>query len=103
EPRQGMLGRNVLRGFPLRQLDFTVRRRFALTETVGLQFRVELFNAFNNPSFAAPVGDLGNPLFGQSTQMFGRGLGSGGQGSGLNPLYQVGGPRSIQLALKLTF
>jgi hypothetical protein len=30
-------------------------------------------------------------------------LGSGGQSGGLNPLYQIGGPRSIQLALKLQF
>jgi hypothetical protein len=30
-------------------------------------------------------------------------LGSGGANGGLNPLYQVGGPRSIQLALKLQF
>lgn len=29
--------------------------------------------------------------------------GSGGQAGGLNPLYQIGGPRSIQLALKLLF
>ncbi len=26
-----------------------------------------------------------------------------GQSGGLNPLYQIGGPRSIQLALKLQF
>jgi hypothetical protein len=31
--------------------------------------------------------------------MLGNYLGSGG----LNPLYQIGGPRSIQLALKLQF
>ena len=30
-------------------------------------------------------------------------LGTGGQNDGLNPLYQIGGPRSIQLALKLQF
>jgi len=30
-------------------------------------------------------------------------LGSGGQNGGLNPLYQIGGPRSVQLALKLQF
>jgi hypothetical protein len=30
-------------------------------------------------------------------------VGSGGQGGVLNPLYQIGGPRSIQLALKLQF
>jgi hypothetical protein len=27
----------------------------------------------------------------------------GGQNGGLNPLYQIGGPRSVQLALKLLF
>ena len=103
EPRQGILGRNSLRGFPLRQIDLTVRRRFAFGERVGLQFRVEIFNLFNNPSFANPVGNLQDPLFGRAARMFGRGLGSGGQGGGLNPLYQIGGPRSVQLALKLTF
>jgi len=30
-------------------------------------------------------------------------LRSGGQSGGLSPLYQIGGPRSIQLALKLQF
>jgi hypothetical protein len=41
--------------------------------------------------------------FGQSTQMRNNYLGSGGQSGGLNPLYQIGGPRSVQLALKLQF
>jgi hypothetical protein len=30
-------------------------------------------------------------------------LGAGGQSGGHNPLYQIGGRRSIQLALKLQF
>jgi hypothetical protein len=30
-------------------------------------------------------------------------LGTGGDSGGLNPLYQIGGPRSAQLALKLLF
>jgi hypothetical protein len=30
-------------------------------------------------------------------------LGSNGQHGAFNPLYQIGGPRSIQLALKLQF
>jgi hypothetical protein len=30
-------------------------------------------------------------------------LGTGGANGGFNPLYQIGGPRSIQLALKLQF
>jgi hypothetical protein len=46
---------------------------------------------------------LSSSLFGQSTQMLGRSLGNGGINGGLSPLYQIGGPRSIQLALKLQF
>jgi hypothetical protein len=42
-------------------------------------------------------------LFGYSTQVLGRGLGSGGPTAGLTPLYQVGGPRSLQLALRIRF
>ncbi len=99
----GTLGRNSLRAFPLRQVDFAVRRQFNLTERLNLQFRGEFFNVFNTPNFASPVADTYSPFFGQATQMFGRGLGAGGGNGGLNPLYQSGGPRSVQLALKLQF
>ncbi|HSE97418.1 MAG TPA: TonB-dependent receptor, partial [Blastocatellia bacterium] len=100
--QQGTLGRNSLRGFAMSQLDFALRRRFQLTEGLNLQLRADFFNVFNHPNFADPNGSLnnalfGNALFGQSLQMLGRSLG------GLNPLYQIGGPRSIQLALKLQF
>jgi hypothetical protein len=44
-----------------------------------------------------------SPQFGQATQMLASSLGSGGQSGGLNPLYQIGGPRSVQLAVKLLF
>jgi hypothetical protein len=46
---------------------------------------------------------LTSPLFGRSTQTLANSLGSGGANGGFNPLYQIGGPRSIQLALKLQF
>jgi hypothetical protein len=103
------LGRNVLRGFPVFQTDLALRRQFSLTERVNLQFKAEFFNAFNHPNFADPganfdgANDIDNALFGQSTQMLGRGLGSGGATGGFNPLYQIGGPRSIQFALRLQF
>jgi hypothetical protein len=48
-----------------------------------------------------PINYLSSLLFGQSTQMLGASLGSGGQNGGLNSLYQVGGPRSAQLSLKM--
>ena len=74
-----------------------------------LRFRGEFFNIFNHPNFVNPNNYLdsspGGPslLFGQSTMILASYLGSGGQSGGLNPLYQIGGPRSIQLAPKLQF
>jgi hypothetical protein len=100
---QGNLGRNALRGFGATQVDLTLRRQFKLRERLSLQARADLFNIFNHPNFGPPTNYLTSPLFGQSTQMLGASLGSGGQTGGLNPLYQIGGPRSAQLALKLLF
>jgi hypothetical protein len=100
--QQGDLGRNALRGFGFWQLDLALHRRFRMTERVGLEFRAEFFNIFNHPNFASPVSSLDNPLFGQSTQMLGTSL-NGSSGAGLNPLFQIGRPRSMQLALKLNF
>jgi hypothetical protein len=110
--RNGSLGRNALRGFGFQQFDFAARRQFNLTERVGLQLRAEFFNLFNRANFADPGGGLNfttptaalpdgrltaTTTFGQSTAMLRSSLG------GLNPVYQVGGPRSIQLALRLQF
>jgi hypothetical protein len=95
--RQGTLGRNTVRGFTVSQLDFSFRRKFRLSEQLNLQLRADLFNVFNHPNFAAPVTSFTDPLFGQSTRMLNRALG------GLSPFYQIGGPRSIQLSLKVQF
>jgi hypothetical protein len=98
---QGDLGRNALRGFGATQLDLTLRRQFRFTERLSLQARADFFNIFNHPNFGSPDNYLDlspgvpNPLFGQSTQTLNTWLGSGGQSGGLNPLYQIGGPRSI--------
>jgi len=106
---QGDLGRNALHGFGATQWDITLRRQFRFTERISLQARGDFFNVLNHPNFGNPINNLGsgsgmpNPFFGQSTQMLANYLGSGGQSGGLNPLYQIGGPRSIQLALKLQF
>jgi hypothetical protein len=100
---QGNLGRNVLRGFGASQADIAVQRRFHVSHSAGLMFRAEMFNVFNHANFGSPIGDLSSPLFGRSTQTLASSLGTGGANGGLNPLYQIGGPRSIQLALKLQF
>ncbi len=103
--RQGTLGRNALRGFGATQWDFAVHRTFPIHESITLQFRAELFNVLNHSNFAPPVADLNNRTqFGQSTQMLGRYLASFNQAGGsFSPLYQMGGPRSVQFALKLHF
>ena len=95
--RQGTLGRNLLRGFGATQVDLSLRRQFPITERVNLQARADAFNILNHPNFDNPVAILTDPNFGRSTQMLGSGL------SGLSSLYQVGGPRSFQLALKIIF
>jgi hypothetical protein len=101
--QQGDFGRNVLRGFGALQADVAFQRQVQLSEKVGLRFRGEFFNLFNHPNFGPPNNNLTSPLFGQSTQTLASSLGSGGANGGFNPLYQIGGPRSIQLALKLEF
>jgi len=101
--QQGDLGRNVLRGFGATQADVGLQRQFHLTEKMGLRFRSEFFNIFNHPNFGNPNNSLTSPLFGHSTQTLANSLGLGGANGGFNPLYQIGGPRSIQLALKLQF
>jgi hypothetical protein len=96
---QGNLGRNVLRNLGNWQIDFALHRQFTFTERVHLQFRGEFFNVFNHPNF----GSFHPNLF-DGPGVFGLALGTlnGGLG-GLNQLYQIGGPRSIQLSLKLQF
>ena len=111
--RNGTLGRNALRGFPMWQIDFAVRRQFNLGEQLRMHVKAEFFNLFNHPNFGDPVSSLASvspagvvtfsPAFGVSNMTLAQSLGSGGLTGGFNPLYQVGGPRSVQLSLKFEF
>ena len=99
-----------MRGFAAAQWDFAVHREFPLHESLKLQFRAEMFNVLNHPNFGSPSGKFLSPVFGGpagfglSTQMLAQSLAPSGLGGGaFNPLYQIGGPRSIQFALKLQF
>jgi hypothetical protein len=104
-PIPGDLGRNALRGFGAWQWDFATHRDFPIGERLKLQFRAELFNVLNHPNFGPPSGALALPSsFGLSQQTLAQSLDFGNQGSGsFSPLYQLGGPRSVQFALKLSF
>jgi hypothetical protein len=77
-------GRNMLRADGLKQVDFTVIKIFPFTESKQLQFRAEMFNILNHPTFAAPATAINNSSAGQVS-------------STLNAA------RIIQLALKFRF
>jgi len=53
----GNVGRNILQGPSLTQVDFSLAKRMALSERFALQFRSEFFNIFNHTNFntANPV------------------------------------------------
>jgi hypothetical protein len=93
----GSAPRNIARGFGAVQFDEVLRRQFHLSETFQLEFRAEAFNLFNHPNFGFINNSFGNPQFGKATAMLNTSLG------GLSPLYQQGGPRSFQFALRLKF
>ncbi|MFL6414755.1 MAG: carboxypeptidase regulatory-like domain-containing protein [Bryobacteraceae bacterium] len=111
-PGMGSLGRNALRGPGAWQIDLGIHRTFGLGEKAKVEFRVEAFNVFNHPNFANPqfvsafVEDSDvtiDPLFGVVNTSLARGFGGGGNTGGFNSLFQSGGPRSIQFALRFTF
>ncbi len=99
----GTLGRNVLTGSGLFQIDASLRRQFRLYRGSSLEASVSAFNVFNHPAFSNPVSYLSSPLFGQPTSMQNLMLGSGSPTTGLTPIFQTGGPRTVELNLKFTF
>jgi hypothetical protein len=80
----GNLGRNVLRGPGQVRFDVALSKETKLTERVGFELRAEIFNLFNSVNFAQPSGDLADSEFGQITNT-------------------VGGPRTVQLGLRVNF
>jgi len=94
-PARGVWGnfpRNLLRGPGLWQMDVGVAKRTRLTERVALQFRGELFNLFNRAQYGQPNANISQPAqFGRITSV----VNSTPTGSG--------GPRQVQLMLRLDF
>jgi hypothetical protein len=94
--RQGTLGRNVIFAPGFSEFDLALRRTVKLSERTNLDWKAEAFNVVNHPEFGSYGTTYGNSLFGISQATLNNSL------SG-NSLYQVGGPRSIQVSLKLHF
>jgi hypothetical protein len=99
----GSLGRNVITGNGLAQLDASLRREFPLFRQVSLEVSVNVFNVLNHPAFANPVPFLSSPFFGQPTSMQNLMLGSGTPNTGLPPLFQTGGARAGEFSFRFTF
>jgi Carboxypeptidase regulatory-like domain/TonB dependent receptor-like, beta-barrel len=95
----GNAGRNFARGFDAVQANLALRHEFPIHERLHLQFRAEAFNILNHPIFGSIYNQLasGPSQFGRAYSTLNGSLG------GTNPLYQTGGPRSLQLMLKLQF
>ena len=99
----GNAGRNILRAQGLNQFDVSLLKTIKATDRISVQFRAEFFNLLNHANFASPAASGNNLLtagssFGLSQEM--ANMSSGGL---LSPLFKSGGPRSIQLSLKLLF
>jgi hypothetical protein len=70
---------------PVNSMDAAIIKNFRFHERIGTQFRWEMFNALNHPSYGSPDNNPGDSNFGQIT--------------GIGPV----SPRVIQAALKITF
>lgn len=80
----GNLGRNVVREPAQKRFDLSVSKRTQLTERTSLEFRGEFYNLTNTANFRKPERDLSDGDFGEITK-------------------SRGGPRVVQLGLKLRF
>ncbi len=61
----GNVGRNVLGGPGIVNLDLAIFRKFRITERLGGEFRMESFNFTNTPHFNNPGSTFGNASFGE--------------------------------------
>jgi hypothetical protein len=91
----GNAGRDILTGPGEGDWDFSLIRKFRLTESKTLEFRAEMFNIFNQANFTLPNADASCSCFGVigNTVQPIAGQASGGPGD----------PREIQFALRFTW
>jgi hypothetical protein len=109
----GSLGKGAIRGKAINNLDFSINKNWRFKEKYGIQFRVEMFNAFNHTNFVGfnntlqldqlqvsrliinpspqPPTPVLNPNFGKS------------QNGGFGTLTNAQAPREIQFGLKFNF
>jgi len=99
----GTMGRNIFRDGGFHNWDFSLFKSFKYQERLTAQFRVEIFNVFNHPEFSNPAGtSVSNGYTDPSAAQFGCGCVTPDTGAS-DPIMGSGGPRVMQLGLKLIF
>ena len=106
----GSLGRNSLIGPGYKNFDFSVFKITPITDKVKVELRAEIFNIFNHPNLSSPLlpGFSADASFNGIDPATGRGQGflpitvTPDVGIG-NPFLGGGGPRNIQLAVRMIF
>ena len=93
----GNLGRDQIYGPGFKNIDFSISKNFTLREKTAIQFRAEFFNIFNHPNFALPNGFITPGLGPAGTISATPDVAQGNPGLG------GGGPRVVQLALRIQF
>jgi hypothetical protein len=94
----GDMPRNVLRGQPTKETDINITKSWKFRERLTAQYRAEIFNVFNAVEYATPYLTTNSNL--ASPTNFGRSLNTPNT---FSFIFGSGGPRTMQMALKLIF
>jgi len=101
------LGRHVFRSMPYYNWDFSLTKAGKFRERLTTQFRAEFFNVLNHPNISNPFGGPGGgSSFTDPSATKGASFGFRPETPDVtssNPVLGSGGPRAIQLGLKIIF
>jgi hypothetical protein len=81
--RPGNAANGLVRGLGQWNVDFSLSKKFAFTETVGLQIRADMFNFFNHVNLGGINGNVESSDFGV--------------------IDSAGGMRTMQMGARITF
>jgi len=108
----GDLGRDAIYGPGYKNLDFSITKNTQMTERLNLQLRAEFFNVLNHPNFAQPDHTI-TPGYDQNGNLqcspnakppcYAGLITQTPDAAQTNPGLGGGGPRVVQLALKVVF
>ena len=93
--RFGSTGRNIMRGPGVFNLDASVFRNFRIRESMGMEFRMEMFGVTNTPQFNNPGSTVSSMTLNPDGSV--RAL------NGFTEITGATGERQIRFAAKFTF